>query len=892
MPYCPAPRIRGSHLLFRRPVPRRLPLPLSCLPLVAAGLAASAAEAQEPQPVPGTEAEIVVTGTLRPSAPTSVAVTTIDRQTLSQTAPTSAVDLLRNVPGVFVNSALGEVRNIVYSRGISANSNEAASGYYYVSLQEDGLPVTNVTLGNYTPDFFYRQDLGVDRVEALRGGTAVVTGPNAPGGIFNYISRTGKSDPGLELRVRLGLEGDGRNPFYRGDFRAGGSIGDSNLYYNVSGFYRHSVGPRDPGYALNRGGQIKANLLWDYGAGSLLVYGKYLDDHNGFQTFLPARNFENPVVQPGISRYGTLTIPAAARHQYVETVNGAAQSFDPASVVHSRSWSIGAKLEHEFGNDWTLRNNFKYADNRLAYNTQAVAFSVPLTESVLNTFLNATRSGVYSYRDAGTGQLLAQVRLAGGQRTVLLNELPNQQILTNGVVSQAAFNFNPEAKEVLNQFSVSKGLDRGSITLGGFFAASSVDQQGGGGGVGVSTLEDRPHMLSIALTTPDGQQFQLTDPSGFAAIGQRFGGTPFRAKQRQISLFAGADHDLTDALSIEGAARYEWIRNSGSNDVAVGNPQAANPAYGGIDGNPATLFDNYAVTYATPFRYRFDLDFLSFSGAATYKIDPENSLYVRYSQGKKAPDAGFFTTYDTLAELDNVEPIPQKIVQVEGGFKHRGRALRLALTPFYSRLSNVATSQIGTRADGTSYVPAPLLATTITYGLEVEGDVDFLSLFNLRSALTLQKGKSRDFGVWVFNAPGEADDAISRVPDGKLDNLPGILSATTLRFAPSERFTSFITWRHVGKRAANRYVAFYLPAYNEVDVGATLRLGEQATLGVNVNNIFNSAGVLSWAPGGSLLGALDRQSLTATSVAANPGQIFSIIQNQPRAFFVSAGVKF
>jgi len=132
-----------------------------------------------------TVSEIIVTGTLRAKAPVSVSVSTLSTETLEQTTPISAADLLRNVPGVFVNSALGEVRNVVYSRGISANSTEASSGYYYVSLQEDGLPVTNTTFTNYSPDFFYRQDLSLSRLEALRGGTAVVTGPNAPGGIFN-----------------------------------------------------------------------------------------------------------------------------------------------------------------------------------------------------------------------------------------------------------------------------------------------------------------------------------------------------------------------------------------------------------------------------------------------------------------------------------------------------------------------------------------------------------------------------------------------------------------------------------------------------------------------------------------------------------------------------------
>lgn len=836
--------------------------------------------------------EIIVTGTLRAKAPPSVSVSTLSSQTLEQTTPLSAADLLRNVPGVFVNSALGEVRNIVYSRGISANSNEAASGYYYVSLQEDGLPVTNVTYGNYTPDFFYRQDLGLARLEALRGGTAVVTGPNAPGGIFNYISKNGRTHPGAEIRARFGLEGDGRNPYYRGDAYLGGEIGGSDLYYSVSGFYRHSVGPRDPGYAMNKGGQIKANLLWDFGSGSAMLYGKIIEDHNAFQTFLPAENFQNPRLRQGISRYDTFGVPIAAGHDFVETVNGQTKRFNPTDLVHVQSKSLGLKTEWRFGDGWTLNNNIRYMGNKLNYNTQAVAFSVAVTDGSLNNFLNTTRPGIYSYRDAVNGQLLAQVQFLNGQRTILLNNLPNQQVLAGGVVSQVAYNFNPKAEEVMDQLSLTKTFERGSVTLGGFFAHSKFDQYGGGGGVGVSTLQTQPHMLAISLTTPTGQTYQVTDPTGFAAIGQRLLGTPLRGKQTQISVFSGADYELTDGFTIEGAVRYERIRNTGSNDVLVANPRQNDPTYGGVDGNPATLFDNYAVTYSTPYTYRFTLDFVSYSVAATYQFDPSNSIYIRLSRGQKAPDVGFFTSYDTVAELQDVKPIPQKILQLEGGLKHSSSTLRASLTPFYSKLNDVATSQTGTRADGSVYVPPPFFASTITYGVELEGDVDMTSTLNLHTAITLQKGKSKNFAVYVFNGPGEADDTVAKVPDGNLDNLPNLLATTTLRFTPSSFFTTYATWRHIGQRAANRYVAFNLPSYNEVDLGATLSFGERATLGFNVNNVFNSHGVLSWAPGGALTAALDRQALTPASVAANPGQLFSVIENQPRSFFVTAGLKF
>jgi outer membrane cobalamin receptor len=114
----------------------------------------------------------------------------------------------------------------------------------------------------------------LDHLEALRGGTATVTGANAPGGIFNYISRNGKNHPGYEVQGKFGLEGDGKNPYYRADGYAGGRIGDSNLYYAVGGFYRASRGARYPGYDLNKGGQIRANVLWEYGKGKLQIDGK------------------------------------------------------------------------------------------------------------------------------------------------------------------------------------------------------------------------------------------------------------------------------------------------------------------------------------------------------------------------------------------------------------------------------------------------------------------------------------------------------------------------------------------------------------------------------------------------------------------------------------------
>ena len=157
-------------------------------------LALSGAEvaAQERDKVEEVE-QIIVTGVFKSSAEdgSAVAITSIDEDQLLKSAAVSTADLLKDVPGVFVNSALGEIRNIVYSRGISANSLDGNNGYFYVSMQEDGLPVQNALLTNFGPDYFSRVDLMTKRVEAVRGGASAITGANAPGGIFNYLSKTG-----------------------------------------------------------------------------------------------------------------------------------------------------------------------------------------------------------------------------------------------------------------------------------------------------------------------------------------------------------------------------------------------------------------------------------------------------------------------------------------------------------------------------------------------------------------------------------------------------------------------------------------------------------------------------------------------------------------------------
>jgi outer membrane receptor protein involved in Fe transport len=148
----------------------------------------------------------------------------------------------------------------------------ASGGSKFLQIQEDGLPVLeygDITFG--TVDMFVRADLNLERVEALRGGSASTFASNSPGGVINMISQTGEVEGG-QIRCRPGWI-TARTAW---TFRMAGMPGSRR--YHFGGFYRAGTGPRAAGYDGNRGGQIRANVTREFTGGYIRIIGKYLDD--------------------------------------------------------------------------------------------------------------------------------------------------------------------------------------------------------------------------------------------------------------------------------------------------------------------------------------------------------------------------------------------------------------------------------------------------------------------------------------------------------------------------------------------------------------------------------------------------------------------------------------
>lgn len=245
----------------------------------AALLAPTAAFAQDAPPAetppaetPPTDGEIVVTavaqGTTRLSS--SITTSSINAETLVQLAPRTSAELLRNLPGIRVEASGGDGNANISVRGLPV----ASGGSKFLQLQEDGLPIVefgDITFGN--ADIFLRTDFNVRTIESVRGGSASTFASNSPGGVINFLSKTGEREGG-SFQLSSGI--DYRE--FRTDFDYGGTLAD-DLTFHLGGFYRIGDGQRAVGYDGVSGGQIKANVTKRFASGGYVrLYGKYLDD--------------------------------------------------------------------------------------------------------------------------------------------------------------------------------------------------------------------------------------------------------------------------------------------------------------------------------------------------------------------------------------------------------------------------------------------------------------------------------------------------------------------------------------------------------------------------------------------------------------------------------------
>lgn len=176
--------------------------------------------------------EVVVTKTKEPKPVTAVrsglkpmdnpqSIQIIGSEVIEQQQAIRLSEVLKNANGVYVGSARGGAQESFFSRGYDMSANNMfKNGFRYNS--------------GSIPDVS-----GLDKVEFLKGGSALLFGNVAPGGILNLVTKTPQFKSGGEISMQFGSYA-----YYKPAFDFYGGLSKS-IAFRINGSYENSESFRD-----------------------------------------------------------------------------------------------------------------------------------------------------------------------------------------------------------------------------------------------------------------------------------------------------------------------------------------------------------------------------------------------------------------------------------------------------------------------------------------------------------------------------------------------------------------------------------------------------------------------------------------------------------------------
>ncbi|WP_261996949.1 TonB-dependent receptor [Stenotrophomonas sp. Ste96] len=316
-------------------------------------------------------------------------------------------DVLAYQPGISAQSAGNEgVKVSIRGSGLNRAPGAHASG---LSVSLDGLPLT----GPGGTPYELLEPLWLSRVEVLRGANGFERGALALGGAVNYITRSGRDTPGLELHYEAGARGYQKRGISLGGVR---DAVDYFLAYTdteYDGYQQHAAG-KGKGAVANVGWQLTPDLETRF----FLRYRETDHETPGRLTRAQIRNdprAANPAnlaidarrPQPGSTWIGNTTTytidddsslqAGLVYHKYPMDLNESLyrQQLDYANLNgtldyrrrhalfgHDSVTTIGLRVTHDL--DANVRETLRFASNGYAAGTHTRDFQHYGTDSVLH----------------------------------------------------------------------------------------------------------------------------------------------------------------------------------------------------------------------------------------------------------------------------------------------------------------------------------------------------------------------------------------------------------------------------------------------------------------------------------------------------------------------------
>jgi iron complex outermembrane recepter protein len=743
--------------------------------------------------------EIVVTGTASPQRTkfdSSYPISTFGSDAIERKAPMSTADMLSEVPGFWVEATSGTTQGNVFARGITQDG-----GYRYLSLQEDGMPVYPVgELSFFNPDQFVRVDAFVDRVEAVRGGTAGIFATGAAGGIINFVTRS----PGLDPEVMARLTGSDYG-MVRADAYVTAPISDQ-WGIAAGGYFRTSDGVRDPGYTADEGGHVHVKLFGDFGDLRLELFGRYLDDTSLFVVPIPlAGSSSSPREFTGqdAGTYSLHSSDLAAAGLPPSADNVGVRGQDLRDGINPELLTAGGRVTWDINDRVTFTNAFRFTDADVTFNG---IFPGP---APVSGFEAAADPGLLGCNPGGVSGLAPEFTVISAGAAYD----PSRLVQCHGHWAVAKDYF-----AIQNDARLNFDFGEHFATLGFYVANFTMEDRWSLGNLLLMTIDDRPQRLSLP---------GLTDPDGFARYS--FFNLLTDHEADTFGLYVANEWQATDAARFDVGVRYDRTEL----DVRVSEFEFGVD----LDGDPDTPWDNDTALVVPGVFNRSDLDFdeWQFTVGLNYDVAPNHGLFARYTTVYKLPH------FDDVRDLgENVSP--DNIEHFEAGYKVMNDFISAFVTLFQTEMDSVFLDIL---ADGTT---ASRGTETRSRGIEIEGSLLPLAGLNRLGGTDFQRPALLDIG---FSMTFQDPEIIASGPDR--GNQTRRIPKTMVRLTPTlylmaERLRLYGTWSHVGKRFANPENTVPLPSYDKIDLGIIYEHNDNWSFQITADNVTDELGLTEGNP--------------------------------------------
>ena len=622
---------------------------------------------------------VVVTGTFaeRSLFNSPQSLTRVDATQLSTLTANSQADILRTVPGIHAEGGGGEVASNVFVRGLPSGGQ-----YQFTPLQVDGLPVLSAFgLNSSAHDVYFRNDIGIENLEFVRGGVSTLFGAGSVAGIINYTSVVGGIDPKNKVALEWAEGGRAKT-----EFLTSGPIND-RTFYAVSGFYRYDEGPLETG--LNTEGvQIRGNIksISEDGNGSFKLSAQYIDDNVQFYLPYPLQNdngeYSRPVGNDGEEVFTMLT--GQATEFSFNTPNGVFET-PIENGVATKGGYLMLDIQRAFGNDWSLSAKAKYAN----YDHQFNLFldgdgvhNVPETQDgyLLDRGLPTADDATFTYVDTG-------VELAAGD---LLFE--------NRVLDR-----DRPMRETVGEINLSKELGNHTLTFGTFNSFTNAEDNNWIWNF-LGDFSNSPRVVGLTYTDSTGN-LATYSTDGFISGSQ----TSNREHAMRKTAFYFADQIVADKYSLDFGVRFENAKGFITRETGVGSNTFQK---GEVEASDVTV----AV-------------------AGLYKISQRTNLYLNASTGYFFPEIRS-VSFSSAGQPQSYET--ERIIQAEGGVKYGASSLSASFAGYIVTLQDRRTVDFINDGSG-GVIENVENQDTRTVGIESNVSYYVTNGLNLYGNLTLQQ---------------------------------------------------------------------------------------------------------------------------------------------------------